>query len=215
MPSSRATLLTALLGLSCATPGARSPAPLLEADRAFAEEARLHGVPAAFTRFAAPDAWVLKASGPERGREAVARTFAGREKMDLRWEPKGGELSADGEQGYTWGTWTLTMKGEAPGVPLTGRYLTTWRRTAEGYRWTADLGESDPPPPAAAPPPCPLCGTWLLVDRVDRLASGAGIPGRTTLRHASQRQVRGIGARFRRETQRGQRRLHARLELAG
>jgi ketosteroid isomerase-like protein len=142
----RLVLLWLTLALSaCATAGLRSPEVLLETDRAFAADAQEHGVQAAFTRFAAPDAWVLKAGGAARGRDAVQATFAGAGQVDLRWEPKGGELSEAGDVGFTWGTWSRRIKGEA-GQPQTGRYLTTWRRTAEGYRWTADLGDSDPPP---------------------------------------------------------------------
>jgi hypothetical protein len=136
--------LLALLGAACAT---TSPAqPLLDADRAFAEDAKVHGMQAAFTRFAAPDAWVLKAGGAERGRAAVERTFAGTDQVDLRWEPQGGELSGAGDLGWTWGTWSRRLKGQDEGPVRTGRYLTTWRRTPEGYRWTADLGDEDPPP---------------------------------------------------------------------
>jgi ketosteroid isomerase-like protein len=80
------------------------------------------------------------------GRAAVAQTFAGTERVDLRWEPRGGQLSETGDVGFTWGTWTRRLRGDASGQVETGRYLTTWRRTAEGYRWTADLGDTDPPP---------------------------------------------------------------------
>jgi len=135
----------AVLAASCATLASRSPQALLDADRAFAEEARAHGLQAAFTGFAATDALVLKAGGVERGRAAVEATFAGTENVDLRWEPLGGELAEGGDVGFTWGTWTRRLKGDATGAVQTGRYLTTWRRTAQGYRWTADLGDSDPP----------------------------------------------------------------------
>jgi ketosteroid isomerase-like protein len=137
--------LFVVLLCSCATV-ARSPEALLEADRAFAAEAQAHGLQAAFTRFAADDAWVLKAGGALRGRAEVEKTFAGTEQVDLRWEPSGGELSAGGDVGFTWGTWTRRLKSDPPGAVKRGRYLTTWRRTAEGYRWTADLGDEDPPP---------------------------------------------------------------------
>ena len=121
---------------------------LLETDRAFAAECQAKGLQAAFTHYAAEDAVVLKAGGVLTGRDAVARTFAGTEQVELRWEPKGGELAQSGDVGFTWGTWTRRLKSEEPGVVKSGRYLTTWRRTVEGYRWTADLGEADPPPKA-------------------------------------------------------------------
>jgi ketosteroid isomerase-like protein len=154
-PSTPRLLLLPLLLAGCATTtsttGLRSPQVLLDTDRAFAAEAQAHGIQAAFTRFAAPDALVLEAGGVLRGRDAVQTTFAGTDQVDLTWEPGGGELSPDGEVGFTWGTWRRRLKNAPSDAapPRTGRYLTTWRRTAEGYRWTADLGDSDPP---AAPP---------------------------------------------------------------
>ena len=139
----RGSSIVLLCAASCATTRA-SVAPLLEADRAFAAEARAHGIQVAFTRFAAEDAWVLKPGGALRGRAEVEKAFAGTGKVDLRWEPQGAEVSETGDVGYTWGTWTRQVQGDD--AVAHGRYLTTWRKTAEGYRWTADLGDTDPPP---------------------------------------------------------------------
>jgi ketosteroid isomerase-like protein len=126
----------------CAHPNLNPPA-LFAADRAFAKMAMNKGIQAAFTEYADDYATVLK-QHVEIGKGAVKSTFAGMENVVLVWEPQGGELSSDGEIGWTWGTWKRWLKTD-PNKSTTGRYLTVWRRSKDGsYRWSADLGDADP-----------------------------------------------------------------------
>ena len=59
----------------------------------------------------------------------------------LTWTPINAFGSKSGDLGVTTGDWTFT----APGIkPIHGRYVTSWRKTADG-RWKAltDMGNPD------------------------------------------------------------------------
>lgn len=60
----------------------------------------------------------------------------------LRWAPDHAEVSGDGTLGYTWGRWTMSTRDSAgTRQEGQGRYITVWRRQADGrWRVEADLG---------------------------------------------------------------------------
>ena len=110
---------------------------LLRADAAFADDVAARGVDAWVAAFAA-DGVMLPAGSPMlKGspalREAMARLGTG---LKLRWAPLFARISDDGTLGYTIGNYTA----ETPRGVSKGKYLTVWRRTPEGWRVVADIG---------------------------------------------------------------------------
>lgn len=117
---------------------------VLAADRAFAAAARKDGARAAFVAFAAPDAIMFRAGvGPVKGHAAIGQAFEGATALP-EWEPEAGEIAASGELAYTWGYFRWTP-ADGAGKPLTGSYVSIWRRVGGQWKWVIDLGVPGPP----------------------------------------------------------------------
>lgn len=115
---------------------------LLAADRAFAVMASNEGASNAFAAFASEDAVNFPGSEPARGRDAVVASVSGFGPGALSWAPEGGEVSADGTLGYTWGPYSMTEPGNDVVVGR-GYYLTVWRKGADGdWKVIADIGSA-------------------------------------------------------------------------
>lgn len=131
----------------------QTAAAVRAADLAFAAHAARDGVAVAFR--AVIDAEGLEFNGtahPARGPDAVFADLGGGkpERTSLAWVPTHAWGSSSGDMGVTSGDYALTRKGEA--APFeTGRYVTVWRRDAQGA-WKAliDIGETDAKPIANA-----------------------------------------------------------------
>lgn len=69
------------------------------------------------------------------------------DKYQLTWTPEGGELSPAGDMGYTWGHYEGRSIGEgASGAVETGRYMTVWKKEADGsWKVLMDSSNEDPP----------------------------------------------------------------------
>jgi ketosteroid isomerase-like protein len=113
----------------------RNARVIVEMEARFAAASREKGARAAFLAFLADDAIVLQ-PGPVWGRAAweAAEELAG----TLDWAPDWAELAADGALGFTTGPWLLTPAGE--GARVEGRYLTVWRKDAQGWAVVFDGG---------------------------------------------------------------------------
>jgi ketosteroid isomerase-like protein len=125
--------------------------PWAVADRAFAELAGRRGAAEAFRAYAAPDAVTFSSSGLlNRGPGAIHRALAGFD-AEWRWHPVADGGSAAGDLGFTVGEAVITAR-LADGSTRAGlsKYLSLWRRTAEGIRFLADGGSARPGP--AGPP---------------------------------------------------------------
>ena len=82
----------------------------------------------AFLTFLSPDAIFFAADGPLRGRDAVARVWAGYfegPEAPFAWRPDVAEVLESGDLALTSGV--VLVDGEQ-----TGRYVTVWRREADG-----------------------------------------------------------------------------------
>jgi ketosteroid isomerase-like protein len=108
---------------------------LLDADRAFAaatEKGRLEG----FSSFLAEDTATLRPDLPViRGRKAVAERWAAllsNPAMSIRWQPLDATISSSGDLGYTIGAYEIVRSGENAGVVATGKYVTIWKKQADG-----------------------------------------------------------------------------------
>lgn len=123
-------------------PAARTPQQaldeLLAADRAFAAAAAKTTVIPALTAMFAPEVIVPVpggkfAKGPAEVADALASNpdnVTGR----LDWTPIRGGLSADAQQGFTFGFMTLH---KADGTTLPMKYMTYWVKTSAGWRAAA------------------------------------------------------------------------------
>ena len=102
---------------------------------------------AGFGRHVAEDAIFFSGAGPVAGTAAVVADWVDYLTPGgptLTWAPDRVEASSGGDVAFTWGGWTYTAKD---GAPLTGRYLTAWRRGADG-RLRAVLDADAAPIPA-------------------------------------------------------------------
>jgi ketosteroid isomerase-like protein len=94
-----------------------------------------------------------------RGRKAVGDDWkplfdpAG---PSLTWRPTDADVSASGDLGYTRGVWKVVVDGPQGHREGTGKYVTIWRKEADGkWRVVVDIGNPDQAPEASAPPPPP------------------------------------------------------------
>ena len=91
----------------------------------------------------ATDGLFFDAGPPLRGTAAISAMAAKNYPpgSKLAWTPVNAFGSKSGDMGVTTGDWTFT----APGIkPIHGRYVTTWRKAADG-QWKAltDIGSPD------------------------------------------------------------------------
>ena len=128
---------------------------MMAADSAFAEMAAQEGVPAAFAAYAAPDVRMFPDGGePYSGRDALIERFAAwPEGAMLQWTPVEGVAAPSGDFGFTWGRFVFTAPGEAGAVEEHGKYVSVWRREAEGgWKFVVDIGNASPAPSEALKP---------------------------------------------------------------
>jgi ketosteroid isomerase-like protein len=115
----------------------QAQAALLAADAAASDTTARAGLADGFTAMLAGDAVYLHPGAVVmRGREAIRAFLAAQAPTattSLRWTPLRAAVSADGHAGYTWGVSVVTVQG-ADGAPVTrfGRYISFWRRAADG-----------------------------------------------------------------------------------
>jgi ketosteroid isomerase-like protein len=148
MPTTAAFLLAFLIAPT-GFAGTADASVLLDADRAFAaatEKGRLEG----FSSFLAEDAATLRPDSPViRGRKAVAERWASllnNPAMSIRWQPLDATISSSGDLGYTLGTYEIVRSGENAGVAATGKYVTIWKKQADGaWKVVFDSGVPDTP----------------------------------------------------------------------
>lgn len=129
----------ALLIAACAT--APTPAPIVAAERAFADDGYARGVKASFMAYAAPDAVMF---APER---VYVHDFFGAQpdappdpsRPHLVWWPLAAGISASGDLGFTTGPYAYDEDRR-------GYYFTVWQRQPDGeWKWVIDAGvEADP-----------------------------------------------------------------------
>lgn len=130
---------------------------LLAADRAFDGATAARGA-AGWGSFFAPDgimvppAGELPKGGPAEAEAAMRGLFVDR-KSTLHWQPERAWIAASGDLGFTVGTYELHTAGaDGQAIVQTGRYLTAWRKQADGsWKVAADIGNVARPAPTPSP----------------------------------------------------------------
>jgi ketosteroid isomerase-like protein len=117
----------------------------LEAD--FAKAVAAGGGKAFASYFAEDGVTLANKQEATIGREAIARKAVwDPATYQLSWTPQGGQMSPSGDMGYTWGHYEGRSK-DSNGNPVltTGRYLTLWKKQADGA-WKVALETSNEEP---------------------------------------------------------------------
>ena len=85
-----------------------------------------------------------------KGRDAIAKVMTEMSKAPgfaLSWTADKAEVSASGDLGYTTGNYQMTMGG----VTEKGKYVTSWKKQADGsWKVVEDIFNADEPPKAPA-----------------------------------------------------------------
>ena len=142
-------LCGALLAACARSPDvAATRTALMDADRAFnnaTAERRTDG----WMEFIAEDGAMIRSTGTITGRAAIReemfKTFADTA-FSLRWEPL--QADAGGDLGYTNGRFEARFRDTKGNAAMrTGRYLTVWKKQADGsWKVVRDIGVQDPAP---------------------------------------------------------------------
>jgi ketosteroid isomerase-like protein len=127
-----------------------------QADLAFARRSQEVGFARAFLEFMdESDSLTYGFDGPPvKGAQAIFEALGGDgpSAMTVEWAPTQAWGSRGGDMGVTVGDYRRIPR-DASRPALTGRYVTVWRRNAQGqWKGLIDIGEADPAP---APPPAP------------------------------------------------------------
>ena len=124
-------------------------ATLFDLEARFARDVAARGG-AAFAEWFAEDGVMLGNGRPAaQGREAVRRAANwSPSEYQLLWTPTDAMMGPSGDMGYTWGHFEGRSK-DANGNPVirTGRYITVWRRQADGqWKVVLEAGSNEPQP---------------------------------------------------------------------
>jgi ketosteroid isomerase-like protein len=143
-PSSAGSLLTQ----PTLTPGALI---LLDLERRFASDVAAGGGKAFAAWFADDAVSLSNGRAALLGRGAVAASANWDPKVyQLTWTPTAAQMGPSNDMGFTWGHYEGRSR-DAHGEPVTvsGRYITIWKKLADGA-WKVSLDASATEPPAVA-----------------------------------------------------------------
>jgi ketosteroid isomerase-like protein len=141
-------LATALILTGCAreAPPAEpaDSSVLMDADRAFAAAVAKGGTDAWVSWFAADGAQIVPNAGEIHGSDAIRKLMAPLDDPanELTWEPLRADIAASGDLGWTTGTYvSRTTLPDGTTTERDGRYVTIWRKQADGsWKVVMDLG---------------------------------------------------------------------------
>lgn len=131
---------------AAADPSTRS---LVEADIQFSADARARGVGPAFSAVFDTDGKLIGPDSPVViGPDAVGEAFKD-DQAEWWWAPV--EARVNGDLGVTWGIAAILLAGsKQQPYAINTRYVTAWRRGADGHwRIWLDIGNRGPAPAAA------------------------------------------------------------------
>jgi ketosteroid isomerase-like protein len=120
---------------------------LFDLEARFAKDVATRGGEAFADWFADDGVALGNGAAPLIGKVAIARSAAWSPKAyQLSWTPTDGLMGPSGDMGYTWGHYEGRSK-DANGNPVTtsGRYMTIWRKQADGnWKVVLDAGSTEP-----------------------------------------------------------------------
>jgi ketosteroid isomerase-like protein len=111
---------------------------LVEAERSFAQSAKVMGTKEAFLTWLADSAVIFQPL-PENGKQSWKNRQPS--KSMITWEPDFAEISASGDLGVTSGPWRF-YPADTPGIPAAwGMFISVWRPQSNGgWQVVADIG---------------------------------------------------------------------------
>ncbi len=97
---------------------------------------------------------VLAPNAPvAEGREAIAKSFSGfftLPDLKITWHADKADVAKSGELGYTSGTYQMSFTGPGKTVTDKGKYVTVWKKEADGsWKVLLDIFNTDMPAPDA------------------------------------------------------------------
>ena len=110
-----------------------------ETELAFSALSEKEGIAQAFLTYAAEDAVLMRNNQLIAGRDAIAKRFEENppdpEQVTLTWAPDFVDVSASGDLGYTYGSYTLiTTDSLGNKIKSTGVFHTVWKRQDDDTR---------------------------------------------------------------------------------
>jgi len=114
---------------------------VMNADRAFSDYSQAQGRNESFMKYCAKDAVLLRDNSyPVEGIAKIDSLISLQPDTSytLTWEPVYGDVASSGELGYTYGIWTLSIKG-SPDI-FRGTYATIWKKENGEWKWVLDSG---------------------------------------------------------------------------
>lgn len=106
-----------------------------------------------FVSFLADDAIFMPSGAPlARGADIRAswEELLSLPGFGLEWRPASAHVAQAGDLGYTVGTYELTVRPEGAAVVTVGKYVTLWKKQADGsWKVAVDCFNADSPPPGA------------------------------------------------------------------
>jgi ketosteroid isomerase-like protein len=125
---------------------------LMEADRAWFESYAASDNPAdVFAAQFVDDGSLLPPDAPmAQGKEAIHAAITGLEAMpgfSVTWAPDVADVGSGGDLGFTKGSYAINMDSPEGPVTINGKYLTIWKKQADGaWMVTADMFNANGPP---------------------------------------------------------------------
>ncbi len=142
-----------ILASGCASTTSGTPvdsvsaaAPVIAAERAFADRHQLVSVKRSFIEYASDDAVVIWGGEVENAKSSLAGWPDVEDAGKIVWWPTFAGIASSGDVGFT------TGPSSFEGGKRYGNYLTVWKKQADGsWKWSIDLGTREGVKPAGSP----------------------------------------------------------------
>lgn len=112
---------------------------MVETDKAFSAASEKNGMKKAFLEYIADDAVLLRPGFLPIVEGDVIRFLNAQEdtSFTMTWEPKGADISASGDLGFTYGVYKVATAD----TTIQGTYLNVWRKQEDGtWKFVVDTG---------------------------------------------------------------------------
>jgi ketosteroid isomerase-like protein len=142
---------------------------MADTERAFAARAMVIGWKQAFLEYFADSAIGFDGETAGSAKEQLRQVPDPPKDLQLLWEPRFGDVSADGELGWLTGPSTTINPARNNGAPRYGNYASVWKRQRDGaYKVVIDVGIPTPEAP-------PFPGGFTAAAQPDRFRGGDGL----------------------------------------